>query len=101
MFQWTAPAGVISQMTASTTGNGARATFHVFTTNNTITLPSIGGDLPLPGGRTFSWNVVGYGPNAHINEAAAANELETVSSNDVAGPAHAFTRSGSRTFTTQ
>lgn len=100
MFQWTAPAGVISQMSATTSGGSSRAVFHVLTTNSTITLPAVG-ELPLPAGQAFTWTVFGYGPNAHINEAAAANELETVSASDYSGPAHAYTRSGSRTFTTQ
>jgi hypothetical protein len=102
MFQWTAPAGVISEMTATatTTTGTARAVYHVVTTNTAITLPVIG-ELPLPAGQSFSWNVVGYGPNENINEAAAANELETVSSSDYSGAAHAFTRSETRLFTTQ
>lgn len=100
MFQWTAPIRVISHMTASASGGTARAVFHVLTTNSTITLPVIS-ELPLPPAQMFSWSVAGYGPNAHINEAVAANELETVVTNDYSGPPHAFTRSAGRTFTTQ
>jgi hypothetical protein len=40
-----------------------------------------------------------YGPNANINESAAANELESVSASDYQGAAHAKTFSLSRTFT--
>jgi hypothetical protein len=40
-----------------------------------------------------------YGPNANIDEAAAAKELESVSSSDYQGAAHAKTFSPSRGFT--
>jgi len=75
-----------------------RAAYKVFTTASEVTIPVVP-ELALPANQTFSWQVVAYGPNATVDEAAAANELEAVSSADYAGPAHAQTFSASRTFT--
>lgn len=102
MFSWTAPTSVISEvlMSATSTQGTAKATFHIYTTSDQLTIPVIP-ELALPSGQSYSWRVYGYGPNTSIDDAAAANELEAVSSADYAGPEHAYTLSATRTFTTQ
>jgi len=63
-----------------------------------VTIPVVP-ELTLPANQSFSWRVVAYGPNANIDEAAASNELESVSSSDYQGPPHAQTSTASRAFT--
>jgi hypothetical protein len=96
-FTWASAPSTINEFNLST-GTPTRAAYKVFTTASDITIPVVP-ELALPANQTFSWRVVAYGPNATIDEAAAANELEAVSSADYAGPAHAQTFSVSRTLT--
>jgi hypothetical protein len=102
MFAWSAPDGVISELVVNTNGTvgTGKAIYRILTTNNQTTIPVIG-ELPLPAGHSFTFRIDGYGPNTTINDAAGPNELETVTSNDFAGPAHAYTSSVGRTFTSQ
>lgn len=96
-FTWTSAASTINELNFSTSTPN-RAAYKIFTTANDVTIPVVP-ELALPANQAFSWQVVAYGPNTTIDEAAAANELETVSSTDFSGPAHAQTFSPSRTFT--
>lgn len=102
MFTWDAPDNVISQVTfgPTSTSGTSKNTFVVFTTSKEISLPIIP-ELQIPPGQSYNWRVVGYGPNTTIDAAVAANELESVSSADYDGPAHAQTFSVTRGFTTQ
>jgi hypothetical protein len=95
-FEWTAPDNVVSDVWI--TSNNAAA-FHIFTRNKQTTIPVIP-ELPLPSGKSFSWIIYGYGPSSSINDAAGPNELEQAFSADFSGPAHAFTVTASRSFTT-
>jgi hypothetical protein len=101
-FSWTAPVGVVSELNASASSaqGTARGSFRIFTTATQVNLPVIP-ELPLPSGQSYVWRVYGYGPSSSINDAAAANELEQVSATDYSGPAHAYTTSALRSFTTQ
>jgi len=96
-FTWTSAASTINEVDIST-GAPTRAAYKIFTTSSDATIPVVP-ELALPANQAFSWQVVGYGPNATIDEAAAANELESVSSADYSGLAHAQTFSSSRSFT--
>lgn len=96
-FTWTAPAGVINELRL-TTGGTMRAQYQVFTTASSATIPMVT-EVPLPPNQTFDWTVNGYGPHATIDDAVNAIGLETVSSSDFDGPAHTFTDTASRTFT--
>jgi len=96
-FTWTSAPSTINELNIST-GSPNRAAYKIFTTASDVTIPVIP-ELALPANQTFSWSVVGYGPNTSINEAAVANDLESVSSADYSGPAHAQTFTSSRSFT--
>ena len=96
-FKWASAASTINELNIST-GSPNRAAYKVFTTGSDVTVPVVP-ELAFPPNQSFSWRVIAYGPNASIDEAAAANELEPVSSADYAGPAHAQTFSASRSFT--
>jgi hypothetical protein len=95
-FAWTASPGVVSQIFFS----GAGARFSIYTTKTMATIPVIP-ELALPSGTAFNWSVTAFAPAASTNDAAAANELESVSSIDSSGPAHATSTSVGRGFTTQ
>jgi hypothetical protein len=95
-FAWTSAASTINELNVGTNGAN-RAAYKVFTTASDVTIPVVP-ELTLPANQAFTWRVVAYGPNTTIDEAAAANELESVTSADYAGPAHAQTSSASRTF---
>lgn len=97
-FTWTPGTDTISEVIITTTG-ATRTRYRIFTTAGQITIPMIP-EAPLPGGQTYTWSVDGYGPYTSVNEAAAANELETTTSLDFSGPAHAWTRTPNRGFTT-
>ena len=79
-FTWTSAASTINELDIST-GTPTKAAYKIFTTSSDVTIPVVP-ELALPANQTFSWQVVAYGPNATIDEAAAANELESVSSTD-------------------
>jgi hypothetical protein len=96
-FTWTSAASTINELNVSTSTPN-RAAYKIFTTASDVTIPVVP-ELALPANQSFSWRVVAYGPNATIDEAAAANELEGVSQADFAGPAHAQTLTAFRTFT--
>lgn len=102
MFGWDAPDDVISQVsfTPTSTSGTSKNTFVIFTTAKQISLPVIPNHA-IPAGQSYTWRVTGYGPNTTIDAAVSANELESVSSADYDGPAHASTFSTSRSFTTQ
>jgi hypothetical protein len=76
------------------------ANFHVFTTEGSITIPNVS-EVPLPSGRSYTWQVTGFGPHSHVDAAADATALETVVKADFEGPMHFETISASRTFATQ
>lgn len=101
VFAWTAPNNVVSEanITTTSTQGTAKATYRVFTANTQITIPVIP-ELPLPAAQSFNWRVHGYAPTTSVNDAAAANELETVTQGDFQGPAHAYTSSLLQQFTT-
>jgi hypothetical protein len=96
-FTWASAAATINEVNVST-GGASRASYKIFTTASDVTIPVVP-ELTLPANQQFSWRVVAYGPNAGIDEAAASNELEAVSSSDYQGAAHAQTFSSFRTFT--
>lgn len=96
-FTWTSAASTINELNIST-GTPNPAAYKIFTTASDVTLPVVP-ELTLPANGSFSWRVVAYGPNTTIDEAAASNELEVVTSADYAGLPHAQTFSPSRTFT--
>lgn len=96
-FTWTSAASTINEVNL-TTSDPIRAAFKIFTTASDVTIPVVP-ELTLPSNQSFSWRVVAYGPNANINEAAASSELESVTSADYQGSAHAQTFTGFRTFT--
>jgi len=95
-FTWISAPSIINELNIST-GGTSRASYRIFTQASDATIPLVP-ELTLPADQDFSWRVVGYGPNASINDAAAANELETVSSSDFQGLPHAFTTTTSRAF---
>ncbi len=92
---WDAPAGMIHRVIL----RGTSVRYVVYTAKNTTTIPTIP-TLPLPANADFTWAITGYGPHASIDEAAATDELESVSTSDFVGPPHAVTSSLSRTFKT-
>ena len=92
---WDAPAEMIHRAIL----RGTNVRYVVYTAKTETTIPTIP-ELPLPANMTFTWAITGYGPHASIDEAAATDELESVSSSDFAGPPHATTSSLSRTFKT-
>jgi hypothetical protein len=96
-FTWTSAPATINEVNidASTAG---LASYRIFTTTSDVTIPVVA-ELTLPANQAFGWSVSAYGPNRSIDEAAAANELESVSSFDYQGPAHAKTSSPNRNFT--
>jgi len=96
-FTWTSAPSTINELDIST-GTPTRAAYRIFTTASDVTIPVIP-ELALPANQSFSWSIVGYGPNASINEAAASSDLESVSTTDYSGPAHAQTFTAGRTFT--
>lgn len=96
-FTWTSAASTINEVNV-TTGTPTHAAYKIFTTASDVTIPVIP-ELALPANQSFSWRVVAYGPNTTIDEAATANELESVTSADYSGPAHAQTFSTFRSFT--
>jgi hypothetical protein len=96
-FMWTSAASTINELDINT-GTPTKAAYKIFTTSSDVTIPVVP-ELALPANQAFAWQVVAYGPNTTIDEAAAANELESVSSADYAGPAHAQTFTSSRSFT--
>ncbi len=93
-FTWTAPESVISVLSISGTG----ASYRIYTMSEQATIPAIP-ELDLPAGTQFNWAVFGFGPASGSNDAAATNELE--GPNDLSGPAHAYTVSTVRSFTSQ
>lgn len=95
-FTWTSSPSIINELNISTGGTN-RASYRIFTMANDATIPVVP-ELTFPADQDFSWRVNGYGPNASIDEAAAANELETASSSDYQGPPHAFTNTTNRAF---
>ena len=95
-FDWTAPSNVVTEVYINSNNSAA---YRVFTTAKQMTIPVIP-ELALPGGKTFSWTIYGYGPASSVNDAAGANELVQFFSADFSGPAHAFTIGASRSFTT-
>lgn len=95
-FSWMPAAGAVSQISVS----GSTAQFRIFTTKGMTSIPVIP-ELPLPSGAAMNWSVTSYTPTMSINDAAGANELKSVSSNEYTGPAHAVSFSVGRTFTTQ
>jgi hypothetical protein len=97
-FTWTAAPGTISRVAFFSDEIGG-STYYVYTAASETTIPMVDG-APLPSGKSFSWRVSGYGPNASVDEAAATNELEDASAVDFQGPPHAYTSSESRSFTT-
>ena len=96
-FTWASAASTINEVNIGT-GSPTRANYKIFTTASDVTIPVVP-ELTLPANQSFSWRVVAYGPNTSIDEAAASNELEPVSSADYQGSAHAQTFSSFRTFT--
>jgi hypothetical protein len=99
-FTWTAPNGVISEVTATSSGTNPVA-YSIFTTHQEVTLPSVP-ELPLPAGRSFTWRVNGYGPNSDINASAGVNELPNLFFGSYyTGMPFAYTQSNVRSFTTQ
>jgi hypothetical protein len=95
-FTWTSAPSMINELNISTVGTN-RASYRIFTMARDATIPVVP-ELAFPADQDFSWRVNGYGPNASIDDAAAANELEIASSSDYQGPPHAFTTMPSRTF---
>lgn len=93
-FTWTSAPSTINEVNITT----STAAYKIFTTASDVTIPTVP-ELAMPANQPFSWRVVAYGPNASMDEAAASNELEPVSSVDYQGPAHAQTFSATRTFT--
>ncbi len=95
-FMWTPSTNALSEVTMS----GGGRFYKIYTTASQLTPPVIP-EATFPGGASMSWAVGGYGPNSSgVNDAAAQNELEQVSAADFQGPAHFYTYSGSRSFTT-
>lgn len=97
-LMWTPGADTISEVVIGTSGT-TRVVYRVFTAASEVTIPSVT-EAPLPSGQSFSWSVNGYGPSSSIDDAADSNEVETFTQNDFQGPAHAYTRSTTRTFST-
>jgi hypothetical protein len=97
-FMWTPAPGTISRLALSS-NTPTKVTYYVYTAGSEITIPELT-EAALPPGQTFSWSISGYGPYTSVDEAASTNELEDASPSDVQGPAHAYTSSGYRSFTT-
>lgn len=94
MFAWSAPPGVLSTLSLA----GAGASYIVYTMRHEATIPNVP-ELALPAGTTFNWGVFGYAPAASVDDAAAPNGLGSVY--EFSGPAHAYTVSTFRSFTSQ
>jgi hypothetical protein len=95
-FTWISAPSMINELNISTLGTN-RASYRIFTMASDATIPVIP-ELTFPANQDFSWHLNGYGPNASIDDAAAASELETASSSDFQGPPHAFTATANRAF---
>jgi hypothetical protein len=96
-FSWTSALSTINEVNI-TANTASLAAYKIFTTASDVTIPVVP-ELALPANQAFNWSVSAYGPNASIDESAAANELESVSSSDYQGAAHAKTFSPARSFT--
>jgi hypothetical protein len=75
------------------------AELYVITTDDTVTLPDVA-ELPLPAATTFTWKVEGYAPATTVDDAALQDAPEGIDDADFEGPAHSYTTSATRTFTT-
>jgi hypothetical protein len=91
-FTWTAYAGGISVLYVF----GAGPTFYVFTTGTTATIPDLSAaGLPLPSSAAYSWYVIGLGPLADVDAAAAPGGINQLVFGDLTEG-----ESVTRTFTT-
>src|SRR5262249_22533948 len=85
-FNWTGTPMTVYELniTSTTTQGSARARYVVYTTDPMTTIPVVP-ELPVPSNQSFQWEVNGYGPALHVNDAASTTGLETVSSLDFDG----------------
>lgn len=98
-FTFTAPSNRVHQFTATTSGTNKQV-YTVYTTATTVQIPNVS-EAPLPSGQSFSWSVQSYGPNAHVNDAAAATGLVYPGEGLPSGPRRTHIGSVGRTFTAQ
>jgi len=98
-IEFDAPTGAVYQIKITTTGAQPYA-FNLVTTETTTTMPSIP-EVAMPSAQTCTWQVLGYGPVATIDDAATADGMTDVDAKDFAGVRHFASASATRTFTSQ
>ncbi len=96
-FEYTTSANQIYM----TTFSNSTATFIVYASTGSITIPNVT-EMALPtGAASYSWTVKGYGPYASVDGAADPAPLEDVAKLDLDGTWHSMTTNPARSFTTQ